>query len=70
MYEAAQAVFIDRRATGSGRAGISKSTREQKAPVMGPFAFCKLINDALALKLAGCEVFWPTVLCRAPLLPF
>ena len=28
VYEAAQAVFIDRWATGSGRAGISKSTRE------------------------------------------
>ncbi len=39
VYEAAKAVFINRRETGSSRAGIAKSTREEKAPFTGSFAF-------------------------------
>ena len=38
VYEAARAVSIDRRETGSSRAGILKRTREEKAPLTGPFA--------------------------------
>ena len=38
VYEAAQAVSIDRRETGSSRAGILKRTREEKAPLTGPLA--------------------------------
>ena len=38
VYEAARAVSINRRETGSSRAGILKSTREEKAPFTGPFA--------------------------------
>ena len=38
VYEAARAVSIDRRETGSSRAGTLKRTREEKAPLTGPFA--------------------------------
>lgn len=38
VYEAARAVSIDRRETGSSRAGILKRTLKQKAPLTGPFA--------------------------------
>ena len=70
VYEAAKAVFIDRRETGSSRAGIAKSTREEKAPLMGPFAFWDLASAALALKCARFEVFSSTALYRESLLPF
>ena len=70
VYEAAKAVFIDRRETGSSRAGITKSTREERAPLMGPFAFRDPASAVLALRWAGFEVFSPTALCHESLLPF
>ncbi len=49
VYEAAQAVFISRREAGSSRAGIAKSTREEGAPLTGPFAFLTSVSGVAVL---------------------